>query len=463
MCEDETIVTDPVVKLSQLHPWRHEIELRRLRPRLEAYWAACRTEGDLSEEERENRYRHVIAPMEDAFLAEFPEGTAERTAWEVILREEHWRSCHDSWRGRGKHIFDFAPDLMATLAHTDVDAMPIQNLRMPYDSFYIALPPGQFLPDYNADWVIDGLYVTAEVCLVDSLRLRPRPANELIAEQRAIWSNLERIPGALDTLRSGDPDSFASFNSFIAKLLSENAAAQRFYDRYLLDPDAVMDEIASKVETPGSGEWRSYLMFGVDFTFRRRDHLPVPLSLTELLSLPTLRAYYDFVSHRDRVANAIERGRRSAIPLDTFREDEGQPDDLHNVISNPAVLPDVTRLVFNLICYLNYPERDQVRRLNDPRAHEKVTRAKGKARKRAEAHADQNGCRWITFCGYRTSFDRQGPSGAMTVGHWRRGHWRNQRFGKALAETRLLWIRPTMVSAENEIIDKRPTIYRPAH
>jgi hypothetical protein len=396
--------------------------------------------------------------MEDAFIADSPDGVPEKTAWEVILREENWRSVLRSWRRSGQQIFDFAPDLLAMLADTDVNEMPVQNLRMPYDTFYIALPSGHFLADYNRDWVVDGLYVTAETCLADSLRLTPRPPSELIAEQRKQWSDLERIPGAVERLREGDSDSFSTFDSYISKLLAQNAAAQDLYDRYIRDPDAVMDEIASKVDVPGSGEWRSYLMFTVDFTFSRRDHAPSPLSFAELLNQPTLRASYDFVSHRNAVADGIECGRRSAGPMATFREGVSHPDDLRNVISDPAVLDEVTRLVFNLVCYLNYPDRDQEKRLNDPRADERVRRGRGKARKMAEARARQDGCRWIEFCGYRTSFEKRKIQGGTIVGHWRRGHWRNQRFGKALAEIRLLWIRPTMVGADKDIIDNRPTV-----
>jgi hypothetical protein len=32
--------------------------------------------------------------------------------------------------------------------------------------------------------------------------------------------------------------------------------------------------------------------------------------------------------------------------------------------------------------------------------------------------------------------------------HWRRGHWRNQAFGKDLLESKLIWIRPTIVNKE---------------
>ena len=245
------ILKNPAMRLSQLHAWRHETELRVLQPRLDAYWAVDSNRPDGTDAERENYYRQVVAPYEDAFLADFPQGVPERTAWEAILREEHWRSVLRNWRHDGQQIFEFAPDLLAMLADTDVDELPIQNLRMPYDTFYVALAPEHFLPDYNRDWDIDGFYVTAEICLVDSLRMKPRPPNELIAEQRKQWADLERIPGALESLRKDDSESLASFDSYIAKLLAENTAAQQLYDRYLPDPDAGVDGIAEKVDNRG--------------------------------------------------------------------------------------------------------------------------------------------------------------------------------------------------------------------
>jgi hypothetical protein len=35
--------------------------------------------------------------------------------------------------------------------------------------------------------------------------------------------------------------------------------------------------------------------------------------------------------------------------------------------------------------------------------------------------------------------------------HWRRGHFRNQHFGKQNAETRIIWLEPTLVNAKSEI------------
>ena len=129
-------MTKPAVSLSQLHAWRHEIELRGIQPRLDAYWAADRNRPDGTDTEREHYYRQVMVPHEDAFLADFPQGVSERAAWEVILREENWDTILGSWRRNGQQVFQFSPDLMAMLADTDVNELPVQNLRMPYDTFY---------------------------------------------------------------------------------------------------------------------------------------------------------------------------------------------------------------------------------------------------------------------------------------------------------------------------------------
>jgi hypothetical protein len=310
--------------------------------------------------------------------------------------------------------------------------------------------------------VIDGLYIEAETCLADTLRAAPRSSTEIIEEATKFWRDFERIPGAIEQLHKNNPDDFRDFDTYLADQLNKNSSEKQLFERYIADPDAVMDELAARHNDPASREWYPYWMFCVDFTFRRRDHAPSPLTLTDLFGQPTLRANYDFDSHRNTVADGIERNRRRCLPMETFRGEDIRSDDLRNVISDPSMLDEVTRLVFNLICYLNYPERDQERRLNDSRAQERIEKAKGKVRKAAEAKAHQDGCRWIEFCGYHTSFERSASSSGTIGGHWRRGHWRNQRYGKALAEIKLLWIKPTMVGADKDIFDGRATIYAPS-
>ncbi|MGV8829950.1 MAG: hypothetical protein ACWA6U_16710 [Breznakibacter sp.] len=47
---------------------------------------------------------------------------------------------------------------------------------------------------------------------------------------------------------------------------------------------------------------------------------------------------------------------------------------------------------------------------------------------------------------YRKSYKEIGPGSNETSPHWRRGHWRNQRFGEKLTERKLIWIKPVIVN-----------------
>jgi hypothetical protein len=62
------------------------------------------------------------------------------------------------------------------------------------------------------------------------------------------------------------------------------------------------------------------------------------------------------------------------------------------------------------------------------------------------------GYRKLWFCGYnsaRVNGQQTSDSGPVKT-HWRRGHWRNQPYGKGLAQTRLTWIRPVIVNKSDE-------------
>src|SRR5581483_1545377 len=103
--------------------------------------------------------------------------------------------------------------------------------------------------------------------------------------------------------------------------------------------------------------------------------------------------------------------------------------DPRNLVSDPAALDEVTRFVFNIVCYLNWPDKDVERRLSDRRAHDRVTAARSrKARETIEARAMKGGARWIEFCGYRSERADAAGYGGTIGAHWRRGHWRNHRY-----------------------------------
>lgn len=67
----------------------------------------------------------------------------------------------------------------------------------------------------------------------------------------------------------------------------------------------------------------------------------------------------------------------------------------------------------------------------------------------AKAEILRNGFTKIKYVGHRIKRTKiVASSGKEISPHWRRGHWRNQKFGENLSEIKLLWIMPTIVNKE---------------
>ncbi|MBP2229687.1 hypothetical protein J2847_002986 [Azospirillum agricola] len=447
----------PEIRLSELHFRRHAVELRPIQGLLDRYRQAdeARHHSVLSSD---RYYQSIQKPIEDRIQAAFPDGSTERQVWEVIRREEHFEYLLSKWQRDGRALFAFSRPLLEMLGRTDVMALPVKTLRMPYDTSYVALPPGTFLPDFHPRFEIDGFYIECEVDLATSMRRPPTPDDEIVADTRKLWAD----PRMVEWLRSYGLDPYPDYETHLAGRLAENAEAWSEYHRFMGDPDTVLDEAADKGLDPAQKGWSPFWSIIVDFTFKPRGRGPAPLSTAELLDMPWLRFALSFPSHRNTVSEAIEYERRHGLPIDTYYEEDSYgEDDLRHVISRPEHIDDVVRLVFNVMCYLNWPDRDQERRLNDAHAHARVARASTrKGRAAAEAHALKDGARWIEFCGYRAERSAQPGAGGALPAHWRRGHWRHHRHGKGLTETKLLWIRPTMVGGV--VGAAVPTVYQTA-
>ncbi len=60
---------------------------------------------------------------------------------------------------RGKHVITGTPELMADLAMTDLDKVRLDDVKLPFNNFYVALGDGHDWRLPGTDAVIDGLYV----------------------------------------------------------------------------------------------------------------------------------------------------------------------------------------------------------------------------------------------------------------------------------------------------------------
>ena len=108
------------------------------------------------------------------------------------------------------------------------------------------------------------------------------------------------------------------------------------------------------------------------------------------------------------------------------------------------------KLIVNCICYLTVNKDDSELFATDVKANEileQLSRTK-KARLRNKLNEKLSKFSYsqVHLLGHklRTSFEHL-KSNIELEPHWRRGHWRNQPFGENLSETKLIWIKPTVV------------------
>lgn len=66
----------------------------------------------------------------------------------------------------------------------------------------------------------------------------------------------------------------------------------------------------------------------------------------------------------------------------------------------------------------------------------------------------------VRLCGEEFDQSFQERSGGNRIAHWRRGHWRDQRYGAKHALTKRIWIRPVLVNSEHPNPDAPGHLYK---
>jgi len=120
------------------------------------------------------------------------------------------------------------------------------------------------------------------------------------------------------------------------------------------------------------------------------------------------------------------------------------------------VFEEVINLVINAMCFISaYPEETEITWEDAPVELVKKAEAPAVSRRErnikdaAEGKLNDLGYRKVVLCGRRLAEALEvAPShdGRSPRTHWRRGHWRRQAHGEAMASHRLIWIRPVIVN-----------------
>ncbi|HOC54738.1 MAG TPA: hypothetical protein PKI20_03855 [Verrucomicrobiota bacterium] len=182
------------------------------------------------------------------------------------------------------------------------------------------------------------------------------------------------------------------------------------------------------------------------------------------------------------VPQAVDAGIKSfleenASPTDNFSQTITRPDGTtchvedvraksrkHRIEvfrSQEPVFRACLNIIINAACFISFRPEDITDEWDGEipewviealKAQEGGRRARDRKRD-AHRHIANNDCTRIKVCGKKL-FDDLLPHKATGTGispraHWRRGHWRRQRYGAALAFVKHLWIRPTIVNRDN--------------
>ncbi|KWN05410.1 hypothetical protein WT83_29085 [Burkholderia territorii] len=159
-------------------------------------------------------------------------------------------------------------------------------------------------------------------------------------------------------------------------------------------------------------------------------------TLAEQASRPQEKLNFDGVSVLDRRA-------------------EGSQEDLENFQIGIQSLDDAMRLVINSLIFIT-SYREHVHASWTPDTPAPLTETveqsiKPKVRKDAQHKLLSGGYYKVNFVGSTLNYDgcdtETDDDGPGMIPHWRRSHWRRQRFGEGLKETRLMLIRKVLVNA----------------
>lgn len=148
-----------------------------------------------------------------------------------------------------------------------------------------------------------------------------------------------------------------------------------------------------------------------------------------------LEAHIDYYVNRVRDANAAEY----------------QGFDMVNAGDRDVQqMKDIMEFAVKALLYINSEDstREKVMELTDLKMAAKRTYNKAKIRKIERKMHRANDYIYIGFKGEYES--GEGEAGAKSA-HWRRGHFRLQRYGEKRSESRMIWIQPTMVGKDKPV------------
>ncbi|PZR20769.1 MAG: hypothetical protein DI539_09895 [Flavobacterium psychrophilum] len=352
--------------------------------------------------DKQNNFRH-FADDSDAFLrqfipkydgsnrAEFISKYTNLTPKEILEIDYRYGdySRWSEWNRNGRHIFAFSKELLSMLEKTDAGNTTADTFHPPYDIFYLSLRPLDLKISKDDSEIIEGVYVD------------------------------HQIYDASGTTYDGYCELTLDFTG------NFKSVYERFAEKVSSQLPYTIDGQVKYNISPLGDFWRFWLMFDPK---------------------------EGITNVRDTVDVFLKDLQREIFPLkDSGRDVTDIELDFYN--SAAGLLEETINLVINCILYLSQPSHKVDLTKEYPAglpanfdrklSFAKSTKEKENVCKRIES----SGFTKISFVGqsFRKTNSKLFGHGALEA-HWRRGHWRKQKFGKDLSQNKNIWILPTIVN-----------------
>lgn len=299
----------------------------------------------------------------------------------------HW----SDWYKNGRNIFSFSKELLLLLDKTDVSDVKPDLFKLPYNIFYLSLKPLNLKLSKNSDAIIEGVYV-----------------------DHNIWNPMGEHPEGYCDLSFYFVGDFK--DTFIKYISTVKSSTQPFTNS---------DEVD---EMPLGTFWNIYLWFEKS---EKRETVKEAL---------------------DYFINDLKK----EIFITNKTPEQITDFDLEFYSDTIELLEKTINLVINCLLYLSQPKDKQDIEKKFPTGlpgnfEKKMSFAKTeKEKKKIGDNIEQSGFSKINFVGetFKRKYDEIIKTNSNIQPHWRRGHWRNQKFGEKLQESKLIWIMPTIVKNE---------------
>lgn len=312
----------------------------------------------------------------------------------VVEAEETLATAYGRFVQAGRQIMDFPPSLIDMLSKTDVDDVPLNNIKLPYAAQYLHFGPQADL-ELEPGWLVDGAYV------------------ELRGESGDVRFTVTTIPIERDL-------------SAQWYLVPEPEYTQDFVENYrFMDLGTAVDMVLSDKLANLQERQAKH---GGDIT----DDAKAGLS-EKGVALP-------------EGTKILNKGPEMAVH-------RGEITRRRHPIYKAAL-----QLVVNALCYISaYPEDIETAwpEGTPDSLKQKADDGHGKAKMRAKSKLTAMGYVPVHLCGRRISQQRSElgldrPEDKHLSTHWRRGHWRNQAFGPRKSLRKLIWVMPVIVGSRGD-------------